>query len=111
MNAALLRHTWRLQRAKLAAVSLALAVWGFLLPVIYARMNDAVASRYYIDPKTGGIVGSYNARLWVERWLYHGLHSLDFPWLYNHRPLWDIVVLTLMLGGAALCATSRVHTS
>jgi ABC-2 type transport system permease protein len=40
MNAALLRHTWRLQRAKLAAVSLALAVWGFLLPVIYARFGS-----------------------------------------------------------------------
>jgi ABC-2 type transport system permease protein len=40
MSAALLRHTWRLQRAKLAAVSIALAVWGFLLPVIYARFGS-----------------------------------------------------------------------
>jgi ABC-2 type transport system permease protein len=40
MSAALLRHTWRLQRAKLAAVAIALAVWGFLLPVIYARFGS-----------------------------------------------------------------------
>ena len=44
----------------------------------------------------------------MSRWLYHGLHSLDFPWLYNHRPLWDIVVITFMLGGTALCVTSLI---
>ena len=50
--------------------------------------------------------GTYSSRNWVSRWLYHGLHSLDFPWLYNYRPLWDIVVITLMLGGTAVCVTS-----
>ena len=40
MNAALLRHTWRLQRNKLALVSIGLTVWGFLLPVIYARYGS-----------------------------------------------------------------------
>jgi hypothetical protein len=78
------------------------------LPVVYARMNDAVGSRYYIDPGTARVVGQYNARNWVNRWLYRGLHSLDFPWLYNYRPLWDIVVITLMLGGTLLCVTSIV---
>jgi hypothetical protein len=80
------------------------------LPVIYARMNDAVGTRAYVDPKTARVVGSYSARGWVNRWLYHGLHSLDFPWLYKYRPLWDIVVITLMLGGTALCVTSIVLT-
>ena len=80
------------------------------LPVIYARMNDAVGTRYYIDPGTGRVVGNYSARGWVTRWLYHGLHSLDFPWLYKYRPLWDIVVILLMLGGTAICVTSIVLT-
>jgi ABC-type transport system involved in multi-copper enzyme maturation permease subunit len=40
MNGALLRHTWRLQRTKLAIVSIALTVWGFVLPVIYARFGS-----------------------------------------------------------------------
>jgi hypothetical protein len=78
------------------------------LPVIYVRMKDAVGTRYYVDPNTATVVGNYNARNWVNRWLYNGLHSLDFPWLYNHRPLWDIVVISLMLGGTALCVTSLV---
>jgi uncharacterized iron-regulated membrane protein len=80
------------------------------LPVVYAEMNDAARTRYYIDPKTARVVGNYSRRNWVSRWLYHGRHSLDFPWLYNYRPLWDIVVITLMLGGTALCVTSLVLT-
>jgi hypothetical protein len=80
------------------------------LPVVYARLADAVGTRYYIDPKTASVVGQYSARGWVNRWLYHGLHSLDFPWLYKYRPLWDVVVIALMLGGTALCVTSLVMT-
>jgi len=76
------------------------------LPVIMALTNDAEATRYYIDPRTANVVGSYSNGNWVNRWLYHGLHSLNFPFLYNHRPLWDIVVITFMIGGTALCVTS-----
>ena len=65
-------------------------------------------TRYYIDPKTARVVGDYSSRNWVSRWLYHGLHSLNFPWLYNYRPLWDIVVITFMVGGTALCVTSLI---
>jgi hypothetical protein len=78
------------------------------LPVLLARLNDADDTRYYIDPRTARVVGGYSAAGWSSRWLYHGLHSLDFPWLYNHRPAWDIVVIVFMLGGTALSATSLV---
>jgi hypothetical protein len=78
------------------------------LPVILARVNDADHTRYYIDPKTARVVGSYSARTWMSRWLYHGLHSLDFPWLYDYRPLWDVVVIAFMLGGTALGVTSLI---
>jgi hypothetical protein len=78
------------------------------LPVIMITLNDDEHGRYYVDPKTARVVGTYSSRDWVERWLYHGLHSLDFPWLYNHRPAWDIVVITFMLGGTALAVTSLV---
>jgi hypothetical protein len=78
------------------------------LPVILASLNDASHTRYYIDPKTGRIAAGYSSGEWIERWAYHGLHSLDFPWLYNYRPAWDIVVITFMLGGTALCVTSLV---
>jgi hypothetical protein len=76
------------------------------LPVILVALNDAEHTRYYLDPKTARLVATYSSRNWATRWLYHGLHSLDVPWLYNHRPAWDILVLTFMLGGTALSVTS-----
>jgi len=76
------------------------------LPVIFVRLSDKENSAYYIDPQTARIVQSYNSRARWNRWLYHGLHSMDLPWLYNHRPIWDIVVLILLFGGASLCVTS-----
>ena len=78
------------------------------LPVILAELNDVEHTRYYIDPKTARIVGGYSDANWMNRWLYNGLHSFNFPWLYNYRPLWDIVVIAFMLGGTALSVTSLV---
>ncbi|HEY2152646.1 MAG TPA: PepSY domain-containing protein [Vicinamibacterales bacterium] len=78
------------------------------LPVLLVTLDDRDQSRYYLDLKTATIVEQYGSRDWISRWLYHGLHSLDFPWLYDHRPLWDIVVIALMLGGTALSVTSMV---
>jgi hypothetical protein len=78
------------------------------LPVVLAESTSDDHTRYYIDPRTARVVQTYDSSNWVNRWLYNGLHSLNFPWLYNYRPLWDIVVITLMLGGTALCVTSLV---
>jgi hypothetical protein len=78
------------------------------LPVLRVRLNDGDDTRYYIDPRTAEIVGGYSSRRWVTRWLYHALHSFDFPWLYAARPLWDAVVITFMLGGTALSVTSVI---
>ena len=78
------------------------------MPVVLLRLNDADRTRYYIDPTSARIAVTYSSRQWMSRWLYHGLHSLNFPWLYKHRPLWDIVVLGFMAGGTALCVTSLI---
>ena len=81
---------------------------GLPLPVLFARLDDPENSMYYVDLRTGRIAQSYGAGGRWNRWLYHGLHSMDLPWLYRHRPAWDIVVLTLMLGGTAICITAVV---
>ena len=78
------------------------------LPVILALLHDAEHTRHYIDPKTATVVRTYSSRNAWRRWAYNGLHSFNFPWLYNYRPLWDIVVITFMLGGTALCVTALV---
>jgi hypothetical protein len=78
------------------------------LPVLRIRLPDTQRTTFYVDPRTAAIVGGYRKGDWAERWLYHGLHSINFPWLYNHRPAWDIVVLVLMGGGVSLCITSVI---
>ena len=40
MNGALFRQTWRAQRLKLAVVSGALVIWGFLMPLVYAKFGS-----------------------------------------------------------------------
>ena len=44
-----------------------------------------------------------NAR-W-HRWLFSGLHRIDFTAWMRARPTWDIIVLFLMAGGLSLAIT------
>lgn len=78
------------------------------LPALFVRLNDPEDSMFYIDPATAHIVEAYDSASRWNRWLYHGLHSLDLPWLYAHRPAWDIAILLLLLGGASLSVTSLI---
>lgn len=78
------------------------------LPVIFVQLNDPARSSYYIDPKTARIVQSYNSNSRWNRWFYHGLHSLNLPWLYKYRPAWDIAVILVLLGGASLSVTALI---
>jgi hypothetical protein len=76
------------------------------LPVLRVRYADPNATWLYLDPRRGAIVRKEERLTRLNRWLYHGLHSLDFPFLYYRRPLWDIVVIVLSLGGIVLSATT-----
>jgi hypothetical protein len=76
------------------------------LPVLLVRFSDPGQSTYYIDPKTARVIEAYNSHSRKNRWLYHGLHSMDFPWLYKSRPSWDLLLLLLLAGGSSLCVTS-----
>lgn len=78
------------------------------LPALCVQLNDPERTMFYIDLKTARIVQSYARTSRWNRWLYHGLHSMDLPWLYRNRPAWDILVLVLLTGGAALSITSLI---
>lgn len=78
------------------------------LPIIRARYRDARATWLYVDPNRGAIVRKEERSSRVNRWLYHGLHSLDFPFLYWSRPLWDIVMIMLILGGIGSAVTAVI---
>ena len=78
------------------------------LPVLRLRLDDPRETWLYIDPRTGRLrlQNQHGSRL--GRWLFNGLHSLDFPFLYHRRPLWDVVVIMLSLGGLAISGLGLV---
>jgi hypothetical protein len=66
---------------------------------------DPHRSAIYLDAVNGTPVGFVDREARVWRWVRDGLHSFDYPVLNNKRPLWDIVVLPLLLGGALSATT------
>ena len=69
------------------------------LPAVRIKFDDPAETWVYVDPSLSQVVTAINRWGRVERWVYHGLHSLDFPYLYNSRPSWDIVMIVVCLGG------------
>jgi hypothetical protein len=69
------------------------------LPALRIKFDDPAQTWVYVDPSISQVVTAVNRWQRVERWAYHGLHSLDLPYLYNSRPSWDVVMIVLCLGG------------
>jgi hypothetical protein len=78
------------------------------LPVLRIRYDDPQRTWLYLDPERGVIASRLERMGRLNRWLYHGFHSLDFPFMYYKRPLWDIVVILLSIGGIAISVTSAL---
>jgi hypothetical protein len=78
------------------------------LPVVRVRFLDDSRTWLYADPRRGALVRREVRLSRVNRWLYHGLHSLDLPGFYTARPLWDAVVIVLSLGGLLSSVTILV---
>jgi hypothetical protein len=68
-------------------------------------LNDVDRTRYYLDPASGALLQRADANGRWHRWLFGGLHRLDFTATMRSRPFWDVLVLVLMLGGLAISVT------
>ena len=71
------------------------------LPVLRVKFGDPMETWVYVDPALGRVIAREHRFSRIERWLFNGLHSLDFAFWYDRRPLWDIGVIALSLGGLA----------
>lgn len=69
------------------------------LPVVRVKFDDPAETWVYVDPRDSNLLTTVHRLERVERWAYNGLHSLDFKFLYDKRPLWDITMLVLCFGG------------
>ncbi|NKC01747.1 MAG: hypothetical protein GKR90_25055 [Pseudomonadales bacterium] len=63
------------------------------------ELNDPASTWVHVDPRTGEIVSVMDRSRRLYRWLFNGLHSLDVPGLVDRRPLWDVVILILLVVG------------
>jgi len=81
---------------------------GRRLPALRVQFSDPDDTWFYLDATEGTIALAEVRGSRMERWLYQGLHSLDFPWLYATPWAWYLAIIGLSLGGAALSLTSLV---
>ncbi|WP_447968423.1 PepSY domain-containing protein [Nitrospira sp. M1] len=72
------------------------------------ELDDSSQTWIHINMVTGEIVSIMDLGRRIYRWLFNGLHSLDFPGLVDYRPLWDIVMLILLSVGFMFSATGVV---
>lgn len=78
---------------------------GVVLPVYRVILNDDQQTRYYLDPNTGALVQRADSTGRWQRWLFSGLHRLDFtPWM-RARPFRDVLMWLTLLGGLAVSVT------
>jgi len=72
------------------------------LPVLRIKFDDPARSWVYVDPHKSELLSLVHRYSRIERWLYSGLHSLDFAFWYHKRPLWDLGMILLLAGGLAV---------
>ncbi|HEY6455717.1 MAG TPA: PepSY domain-containing protein [Steroidobacteraceae bacterium] len=75
------------------------------LPIFRAIVNDADQTRLYLDPVSGRLLGQVDRAGRWQRWLFDGLHTLDFSARLRTSMAWSALLLLLLLGGLALSAT------
>jgi hypothetical protein len=81
------------------------------LPALFLRLNDPQQSILYLDLYSGRVARSYSCWERMDHWLYQGLHDFEVPWLYRHRPLWDLIVIFCLSGGVWLSVTGIIIAS
>jgi hypothetical protein len=79
-------------------------------PVLLVKFKDPSKSWYYIDPRTASIPLKMEKISRINRWVYHGLHSMDFRNFFHYRPWWDLVVLIFLLFGLSVSFTGLILT-
>ncbi len=77
------------------------------VPVLRLKYDDPKQTWLYLTPSHAQLIKAETLDR-RNRWGYYGLHGFDFAVLYNHRPLWDILVLLLLFGCIAMSVTTVV---
>jgi hypothetical protein len=78
------------------------------LPVMRVRFDDPAATWFHIDLTTGELINQLTQKGRAKRWLFNGLHSLDFNFLISNRPAWDLLIIALISTGFLFSCTAII---
>lgn len=78
------------------------------LPALRIDFADPQQTWVYIDLTTGMVSASLSRPQRAGRWLFYFLHSWDTPALLASRPLRNMALITLSLGGILVSAAGTV---
>lgn len=78
------------------------------MPVLRAAYDDPARTWIYISPASGQVLDISNASSRAYRWVFAGLHQLDFRFLVLHRPAWDLALWLLAAGGSVTSVSGLV---
>ena len=62
------------------------------------RIQYADGERVYLDQASGQLAFAADSNRQLSRWLFLGLHRGDLSGLLRRRPIWDLLMLPLLLG-------------
>ena len=79
-----------------------------VLPAVRIRLADAEDTTWYLDPANGRVLGRVDAANRLHRWVFNGLHRLDFPPLGAMPTLREGQITLLCLLGAGLATSGCV---
>ncbi len=76
--------------------------------VLRVILDNSAKTWVHIHKQSGEVVSVMDDGRRIYRWLFNGLHSLDFPGLTSRPLLWYIVILTLLILGALFSFTGLI---
>lgn len=77
-------------------------------PMLRIRFDDPAKTWLHIDPASGVIVEKVDASRRLYRWLFSGLHRLDFPFLAGRPTLRQTCIVVLCALGFVFSVTGAV---
>lgn len=76
-----------------------------VLPAARIRLADAQDTTWYLDPASGRVLARIDDANRLHRWIFNGLHRLDFPPLASLPALREALITLLCLLGITLAST------
>ena len=78
------------------------------LPVLRLRFEDRAETWLYLDPASGRVVQRLDSHRRAQRILFGFLHSWDWRFFLENRPLWDVLLIVASLIGFLISVSGVV---